>query len=1000
MALIAWYKLDGDALDSSGNGHHGTASGATWTGGKIGQCGKLTGALSTSIPSASWSVATHSVTLSGWFKFIEADVISRLGQLTYTYNTPTGTLLGYNNYGGFALTWEATHNSGTFSNFRVFGTLRHSNGAYATATKAVIYGEWAHYAVVFDRNTNVLKLYVDGELLGSTPISSFGQGNYTDGSFYINYGSVYGGNGPGSHMNCFVDDVRVYDHALSPKEVKELAKAKILHYKFDDMQEPTRNLISDSFFLNSSIPSNTSGGQFGNWYFGTWSGDRHELIQSEGNPSAKALKVTATSASRANDFWCLDWRDSVPANTVHTISFYCKGVGSIEVKSHWGGTLKTIELTDSLTRHEITTMKGSIGTQYVYIACASLVVGQWLHLEMPQCELKDHATLFTPNERTGTVHDSSGYDNHAELALATTPRWVGSESSKIGSGAYEFDGVDDYIKVYGFRGPSDVLTLSAWVNLKSYNSDRSIVFRKYNGFYLSVNSTGKVSSYWYGTSSPGYHNSTSSVPLNTWCHIASVWDGSHVKLYLNGALDKSIACTTPGISNDDYMDIGFDDGGGGYRYIDGKIDDLRIYATALSDEDIKELYQTRGNIDSHGNLYVQEVLETGHKPLIANYTLWQNGQTGSISPFSQNGSTSENYRILGCDPWGKETVLWEARPAGDATADGGWNMDHGGIDPTKLYRYSVWAKRSVQGNGSFYLGTMANQVATLAGVTSSNPYFYSGGAIDSEWQLYVGHVHPHNYTGGMHPDSGRYKVGGRIGSISADFKWLPTATTGRHRSYLYYSSDTNTRQQWCYPRVDICDGTEPSIQELLNGFDSRYIDYVRAKGEANPITLDVGDQSSMFGTIREVGLPVRYIRDWANGSTSNTGNHWVEIEAYSGGVNVALGKSATSPILTDGAVASSPYYSQGSGLQSVQVDLGEVCIVEVINVRHYYADGRTYHNTKTEVSADGVNWVTVFDSAIEGEYPETSAGNTIICRPQSFALGASGDAFIRELKEV
>ena len=36
--------------------------------------------------------------------------------------------------------------------------------------------------------------------------------------------------------------------------------------------------------------------------------------------------------------------------------------------------------------------------------------------------------------------------------------------------------------------------------------------------------------------------------------------------------------------------------------------------------------------------------------LIVGYTVWEDGQTGSVTGFSQNGSTSENYRILGSDP--------------------------------------------------------------------------------------------------------------------------------------------------------------------------------------------------------------------------------------------------------------------------------------------------------------------------------------------------------------
>jgi hypothetical protein len=43
---------------------------------------------------------------------------------------------------------------------------------------------------------------------------------------------------PASYLN----DGRVYNHALSDKEIYELSKAKILHYTFNDFQEPTENI--------------------------------------------------------------------------------------------------------------------------------------------------------------------------------------------------------------------------------------------------------------------------------------------------------------------------------------------------------------------------------------------------------------------------------------------------------------------------------------------------------------------------------------------------------------------------------------------------------------------------------------------------------------------------------------------------------------------------------------------------------------------------------------
>ena len=78
----------------------------------------------------------------------------------------------------------------------------------------------------------------------------------------------------------------------------------------------------------------------------------------------------------------------------------------------------------------------------------------------------------------------------------------------------------------------------------------------------------------------------------------------------------------------------------------------------------------------------------------------------------------------------------------------------------------------------------------------------------------------------------------------------------------------------------------------------------------------------------------------------------------------------------DGGVNGEYAYSGSTGLQYALLDLGQVYSVDKVKVWHYFIDGRTYHNTKTQVSADGVSWYTVFDSAVSGEYAETAAGRT------------------------
>ena len=101
---------------------------------------------------------------------------------------------------------------------------------------------------------------------------------------------------------------------------------------------------------------------------------------------------------------------------------------------------------------------------------------------------------------------------------------------------------------------------------------------------------------------------------------------------------------------------------------------------------------------------------------------------------------------------------------------------------------------------------------------------------------------------------------------------------------------------------------------------------------------------------------------------------WVNIK-QANFENLAQGDVSDSAIITDGNTESSNYYYKtGPGLKSVTVDLGKVEIIEAVMVWHYFADSRIYNNTKTEVSADGLSWETVFDSGISGTYKESSTG--------------------------
>lgn len=160
---------------------------------------------------------------------------------------------------------------------------------------------------------------------------------------------------------------------------------------------------------------------------------------------------------------------------------------------------------------------------------------------------------------------------------------------------------------------------------------------------------------------------------------------------------------------------------------------------------------------------------------LINWNSWSLG-SGGVSGYGQNGSTVENERVSGTDPWSNANTVWETRPTGTADADGGWNTDWFNIDRSKLYRFSVWVKRtSSTTGGTFYMGMYANGDGSRRmdnNAVEGNAYWECSGIsrfTQNQWYLVVGHVYPSTTTlTSQHPDTGIYTTsGGKVMGINA-----------------------------------------------------------------------------------------------------------------------------------------------------------------------------------------------------------------------------------------
>lgn len=316
-------------------------------------------------------------------------------------------------------------------------------------------------------------------------------------------------------------------------------------------------------------------------------------------------------------------------------------------------------------------------------------------------------------------------------------------------------------------------------------------------------------------------------------------------------------------------------------------------------------------------------LDVGNKKTFANSvinsTSWDLG-SGSASGYGQNGNTNENERVTGTDPFGKSAIVWETRASGDGGADGGWNSDWYNIDNTKLYRFSVWVKRtSTSSGGTFYLGLYGNASGVRRTDTSAyegNPYWECSGTskFDKDvWYLVVGHCYPYNTTyTGQHPETGIYTIAGgatkvltiNACNIGTDVKWAGSDVTQTvHRCYHYYCGDSTTRLQLFDPRIDAIDGTEPSISALLSGFTAnRLTDLVGTNNGTfkNAPTYSSANGGSLVfdGTDDYVNLGSFFnyqtftIELWVNPGTTQTTYADIFDNNHTGGQNFVLQQNA------------------------------------------------------------------------------------------------------------
>lgn len=464
---------------------------------------------------------------------------------------------------------------------------------------------WHNYILTFNYNLNKFCYYIDGNIIKER----FTNNNKEYKILYNN--GLYIGYNPNNRIdenffNGIITDVRIYNHCLSPLEIKQLSVGLIGHYPLNDEYiTSTKNLCKPTF---STTSKNT-------WGWCTYTSDIVDIIDSK-VPSNKGNKIVATFNGAT------EWGGWSVYNTTVYVSPGEKYVYSLYVKTDKSNELhqNMLYVTQSDYNNKLLKecgynfnsqdvgggWKRLWGVVEIVQNCSHVILATYdypssgvvtYYICAPQFEKSSELTPYTPSIREGSkyCYDISGLTNNIPLSEDINPLFV-SDTARY-SGSYNFNEVGQTIGTREHIKPTKNVSISAWVKSSKIDTVTEPNV-DVDGINIYVSNSGII--HLVGTF--GDLNSNVSC-IDTWTHACGTYDGTTVKLYVNGVL-KSSKSYSSDLKYVKGAAISSDSKSG----ITCKVSDFRIFSTALKDDYITDLYNMGAAVSS-GTLATYELNE-------------------------------------------------------------------------------------------------------------------------------------------------------------------------------------------------------------------------------------------------------------------------------------------------------------------------------------------------------------------------------------------------------
>ena len=485
----------------------------------------------------------------------------------------------------------------------------HNNTAFSITSGSRVLArnkdQWYHVCVTYD-GAHVY-YYSNGAYIGTDT----GLGGCLNGKIIIGHNSY-----PGT-----INDLRVYDHVLSQKEINEIHKTKVLHYKLKT------NITTDNILKNSKT------------FKANWGLNSASVKTDNAFNGFTSVSCDNTAGDTTKYIDVLNY-SGLPGKLGQTYTMSCWVRGSGQFIAYLHGASGYIQCAKSVSSQGVSGTAGDGSTKVTLSNVWQKIWIQWtlkttgdetitktllyrlyggnkLEIAMPKLILGDDTDTPWSPHTTDSEYTELGYDD-VDLYDQSGLLNVGKKIDVTKDGY--FNGTTSTInKIPNPIKTANNFTIATWAKFDATGTYTLCTARTGTGVGLAVFYIGGKIRFDDGNLQTTF---TPNVPSGEWIHIAITRSTTAKSLYINGVLKQTINevgdLSAMGIN----MSIGAScyssDGVGSANFMKGYYDDFRIYSITFDAAAIKQLYEAKAQIDNYGNTYTKLFVEDENEKLKVN----------------------------------------------------------------------------------------------------------------------------------------------------------------------------------------------------------------------------------------------------------------------------------------------------------------------------------------------------------------------------------------------